>query len=81
MPEKVNTIYDYFTNISGSRINQRTKRQPPYSDACPQYVIINILSGPFPAQPTFNLNFCISFSLLTFSIIPPRLLSFSSNLS
>ena len=35
----------------------------------------------FSVYPTFSLNFCISFSLVTFSITPPRLLSFSSNRS
>ena len=35
----------------------------------------------FSHHPTFSLNFCISFSLDTFSMTPPRLLSFSSNRS
>ena len=32
-------------------------------------------------QPTFNLNFCISFSDVTFSIQAPRLVSFPSKFS
>lgn len=59
----------HFSSLSKKRISTSSVKMRSIFILLPTY------------QPTFNLNFCISFSDVTFSIQAPRLVSFPSKFS